>query len=79
MATGCRRCGGPLFRGLCLSCRPTNAVCSVCRGVGSVSGQSCRACRGRGDVPVRSEWGVFEVNAAALFRARLQALLREET
>lgn len=69
MGSGCRRCGGPVFRGVCLNCRPV-AVCPACDGSGWVEGGACRPCRGLGERPVVNVWKEFEADAAARAFAR---------
>jgi hypothetical protein len=69
MGSGCRRCGGPVFRGVCLNCRPV-AGCPACGGLGRVQGNACRPCRGFGERPVTSVWTEFEAAAAARALAR---------
>lgn len=74
MASGCRRCGGPVYRGACLNCRPDNAVCPSCKGFGTrQDGGTCGRCRGRGDLPVSSTWSDLETTAQA--KARLARVL----
>jgi hypothetical protein len=64
MALGCRHCGGPLFCGACLNCRPDNVVCPSCDGIRWLS-RPCRRCDGRGELVVRSAWSALLVTTAA--------------
>jgi hypothetical protein len=64
MSSGCGGCGGTVFRGVCLNCRPVVA-CPRCAGSGWVAGVVCRPCRGIGERPAPSVWTKLEVVAAA--------------